>query len=350
MALAKSICPAGQGYPKNQWYVAAWAHEIGRSLFTRQLLGSPVVFYRTEDGKVAALADMCPHRGMPFSMGKLIGDNVQCQYHGLEFGGDGKCTKIPSQSSIPPNLRARAYPVVEKWKWVWIWMGDAEKADPNLIPDHSFLGLDRPGWQATPMFVMEIKSNYSLTLENLLDTTHATFMHPGLLDDSGELTNGDWDLEEKDSYIRIYREMDCRPGQGVALAFNVKEGYPYRRTLSSTVYLPSLNLAHGQFFDPANPDEPPKEFIATSAITPGGPNTHWYFDANVTSYPVDWTPEYIGFFEHIVGQDKVALEAIQIRYEGLGLDVNELSVKTDMPGLRYRKRIADMVKQEELSN
>jgi phenylpropionate dioxygenase-like ring-hydroxylating dioxygenase large terminal subunit len=350
MALAKQICPAGQGYPRNHWYVAAWSHEVGQSLFSRQLLGSPVVLYRTEQGEAVALADMCPHRGMPLSLGKLIGDGIQCAYHGLEFDANGRCRKIPSQDQIPPNLCVRRYPLVEKWQWLWIWMGAPEKADPNLIPDHSFIGADRPGWQATPMFCMEIKSNYTLIHENLLDTTHATFMHPGLLDDSGELTDGPFQLEEKDGVIRIYREMDCRPGPGVAALFNVKEGYLYRRTLASEAYPPNLNLARGQFFDPANPDEPPKEFIAAEAITPGGPNTHYVFHGSITSYPFHWTPEAIDYLRNIVAQDKVALEAIQSRYEDLGLDVNEMSVKTDLPGLRFRKRIADMVKQEQLSD
>jgi hypothetical protein len=143
--------------------------------------------------------------------------------------------------------------------------------------------------------------------------------------------------------------MDCRPGAGVASLFNVKEGYLYKRTLVSEAYLPNLNLARGQFIDPANPDEPPTEFIAAEAITPGGPNTHYVFHGSITSYPFNWTPEAIDYLRNIVAQDKVALEAIQSRYEDLGLEVNEMSVKTDMPGLRFRKRIADMVKQEQLS-
>jgi vanillate O-demethylase monooxygenase subunit len=346
MAVAKQLCPAELGYPKNHWYVAAWSHEVGRNLFSRRLLGLPVVLYRTEEGEAVALADMCPHRGAPLSKGALVGNNVQCVYHGLEFDENGKCDKIPSQSEIPPNLCVRSYPVVEKWQWLWIWMGDADKADPNLIPDHRLIGTELPGYQGTPMFFMEINANYTLMHENLLDTTHATFLHPGLLDDSGELTNGTFSFEEQDGVLKLRREMDCRPGPAVAKLFDVQEGRLYKRTLTCETYPPNLSLARGHFIDPEHPEEAPKEFVATAAITPAGPNSVYVFQASVTSYPFEWSPEAIEGLRVIVAQDKDVLEAIQARYEDLDMQVNELSVKTDLPGLRFRKRIADMVNQE----
>jgi phenylpropionate dioxygenase-like ring-hydroxylating dioxygenase large terminal subunit len=42
-------------------------------------MNEPCVFYRTEDGTPVALEDRCPHRRLPLSMGKLVGDDVlQC--------------------------------------------------------------------------------------------------------------------------------------------------------------------------------------------------------------------------------------------------------------------------------
>ncbi len=97
--------PAEMGYPRNQWYVAAWSDEVraGEPL-RRVLLDTPVVLYRTEDGKPAALHDRCPHRGALLSMGKQIGDEVQCPYHGIQFGPDGRCTHVPSQGGTPAAL------------------------------------------------------------------------------------------------------------------------------------------------------------------------------------------------------------------------------------------------------
>jgi len=160
---------------RNQWYVAATPNEIGRNLLGRVILGDPLVFYRTEAGAPVVMEDRCPHRRAALSMGKLVGDQVQCGYHGMEFGADGKCVRIPGQHSIPPRLKARTYPVVEKHGWVWVWMGDAALADPSKIHDYHW--NEEPGWQ--PVFgYTHVNAEYRLVVDNLMDLTHETFVHP----------------------------------------------------------------------------------------------------------------------------------------------------------------------------
>ena len=105
---------------RNAWYVAGWATEITRDLCPIQVLGEKIVIYRKEDGAPAALEDSCPHRRLPLSMGRLIGDHVECGYHGLTFDCAGKCIRVPGQDRIPPKARVRSYPVAEKWGLVWI--------------------------------------------------------------------------------------------------------------------------------------------------------------------------------------------------------------------------------------
>ena len=85
--LNRQVFPAEQEYPRNQWYVAAFREELGRQPLARVLLDTPVVLYRLEDGSPVALYDRCPHRGLPLSMGRLQGDRLQCNYHGIEFSG-----------------------------------------------------------------------------------------------------------------------------------------------------------------------------------------------------------------------------------------------------------------------
>ena len=78
---------------KNRWYVAAWSTDVGREPLARVLLGEPVMLFRREDGTPAALEDRCPHRNLPLSEGRIVGDSVECGYHGLIFGCDGACTR-----------------------------------------------------------------------------------------------------------------------------------------------------------------------------------------------------------------------------------------------------------------
>jgi vanillate O-demethylase monooxygenase subunit len=121
-------------FPRNFWYVAAWDDEVKRGqLMRRTICGQPIVLWRKEDGTPAALEDRCAHRHMPLSDGFLRGDNVECPYHGLTYDASGACVRIPSQNLIPPSVRVRSFPVVERYHWVWLWMGDPALADPAAI-------------------------------------------------------------------------------------------------------------------------------------------------------------------------------------------------------------------------
>ena len=78
---------------KDYWYVAAISDEIAHEPLARTLLNEAVVLYRTDDGAVRALEDRCCHRHLPLSLGKVIGDRLQCGYHGLEYDAAGLCCK-----------------------------------------------------------------------------------------------------------------------------------------------------------------------------------------------------------------------------------------------------------------
>ena len=86
---------------KNAWYVAAQSDAIGKSLTSLKILGEDILFYRNTIGDVVALEDACPHRKLPLSMGRLLGDTVQCGYHGLTFDCSGRCVNAPPQPVQP---------------------------------------------------------------------------------------------------------------------------------------------------------------------------------------------------------------------------------------------------------
>jgi phenylpropionate dioxygenase-like ring-hydroxylating dioxygenase large terminal subunit len=159
---------------KNCWYVAATASELGRTLLQRWIAGEPVVLYRTEAGEPVALDDRCPHRRASLAKGQLVGDTVQCGYHGICFDATGRCVHIPGQEQIPAGMKARRHPVVQKWNWIWVWLGDPAAADEALVPDFRY--NDAPGWTVTGGCI-PVRANYQLLTDNLLDLTHETFVH-----------------------------------------------------------------------------------------------------------------------------------------------------------------------------
>lgn len=159
---------------RNQWYAAAFANEIETKPLARTICGAPLVFFRTASGKVGALDDQCPHRYAPLSGGKCAGETIRCGYHGIEFGTDGACAVIPHQPNIPPRMRVRAYPLVERWGFAWIWMGDPAAANPDSIPDYWWFAAD--GWTSFSRRYL-VEANWELCADNLLDLSHTPFIH-----------------------------------------------------------------------------------------------------------------------------------------------------------------------------
>ena len=197
----------------NSWYQAAWADEleIGRPV-SRMLLGEPILFYRRENGEVAALHDRCPHRFVPLSAGIICGDAVRCAYHGLAFGPNGHCVTNP-HGAITSSMKVRSFPVVERYSGVWVWMGTPEDADPTNIPDLSYIHLV-PETARIRMYI-PTRANYQLLIDNIMDLSHADYIHPtslgGMMTESMMRTRA-----EGDAIIVEWTADKCIPAPAFA--------------------------------------------------------------------------------------------------------------------------------------
>ncbi|HEX4195070.1 MAG TPA: Rieske 2Fe-2S domain-containing protein, partial [Stellaceae bacterium] len=214
------------GFLRNCWYVAAEAGEVTRVPLPRLLLGEPVVMYRREDRTPVALEDRCCHRRAPLSKGKLIGDRLQCGYHGFTFDASGACVAIPGQDRVPPSVGVRAYPLVERHGYCWIWMGAANAADVSRIPD--FSRNTDPGW-TTVHDRLPIAAHYQLMVENLIDLSHLAFVHAKTIgtDDTRTVLR----FDRGDDFVRVLREpieVDTAP-------HNRKQGMGPRCRLEKTI-------------------------------------------------------------------------------------------------------------------
>jgi len=174
-------------YVRNLWYMAAWEEEVPQEgVLTRTLLDEPRLIYRLSDGSYAILADRCPHRFAPLSRGRRDGDRIVCGYHGLTFAADGHCVRNPFSDRVPPNTQVSSWPIVARYGALWFWPGEAERADPSLIPDFSLLDAPAPivrgrTWMA---------ANYEFITDNLMDLSHAEFLHIETFGTNGALFDG----------------------------------------------------------------------------------------------------------------------------------------------------------------
>jgi vanillate O-demethylase monooxygenase subunit len=73
-------------------------------------------------------------------------------------------------------MHVRSYPVEERHCAIWVWMGEPDRASASVIPDLSF--IDETPEIARVTGYLPIAANYQLMSDNLLDITHADYLHP----------------------------------------------------------------------------------------------------------------------------------------------------------------------------
>jgi phenylpropionate dioxygenase-like ring-hydroxylating dioxygenase large terminal subunit len=188
-------------FVRNTWYVAMFSADLAAGqLLHRTILNEPIVFFRKEDGSVAAITDRCSHRFAPLL---LPGDRVQCIYHGVEFGANGKCVRNPHGNGVISSAaHLKSYPVVERHSLIWIWMGE-KAADAAKIPDYSCLD-DRPALHVTRPGYLKVAANYELVVDNLLDLSHISYVHVGILGNA-DTANADVAVDQKGDVVSVSR-------------------------------------------------------------------------------------------------------------------------------------------------
>jgi phenylpropionate dioxygenase-like ring-hydroxylating dioxygenase large terminal subunit len=183
-AISDTICPPGCTFDQADWrilaahwYPIALVREIADGPVGTKLLDERLVVYRVGTEIVVAQG-LCPHRGVPLSMGRYDGGGVVCPYHGLRFGVDGRCNHVPAQPDAPisDRLHLKTYPAVERYGLVWTCLMPATDipADSEicLMPhwrDAGFQQIVRP-W-------IDISAFAGRQIEAFLDVSHFAFVH-----------------------------------------------------------------------------------------------------------------------------------------------------------------------------
>lgn len=159
------------------WYFAlpASALKVG-AMQAKTMLGEPVLLARDKDGKVFALRDICPHRGIPLSCGRFDGAEVECRYHGWRFDGTGKCTAIPSlvadQNVDVGRIGVRHYPVAEAQGNIWVYFGNADDNLPEVPTAPGFAAADQRHVET-----MVFPGALDHAVVGLMDPAHGPYVH-----------------------------------------------------------------------------------------------------------------------------------------------------------------------------
>jgi hypothetical protein len=134
---------------RDTWFPLAHSFAVGKKPVRRAVYSHPYYLWR-EDGKAVA-AEFHPNQRQ---------DRDQSSY----------------------TDRQGRYPVLEKYGFVWGWFGRPQAADPAHLPSLPFL----PPNGGLPKYMLgtvRFDCSALLSLENLIDLTHADFLHADVVGD-----------------------------------------------------------------------------------------------------------------------------------------------------------------------
>ncbi len=342
------------GIVRNRWYIAAFSYEITREPIERTLLDTPVVLYRTEDGTPVAMYGLCPHRYFPLAKGWLDGDVIVCGYHGFEFAADGSCTRIPSQE-VPGKFCQPTYPVIERGPLCWIYIGDPQQKDKVSIPPYDDFGLGQDGWRYSSENYFRLKGRAQLLVDNLMDLTHLPYVHhhiPG-----GEaMANPDMEATEREHSYQLIRrsKVPFTPFHEIIFGPDARfEGLSEFESVTD-FYGPEFirtSLPVTKSLDSGQPvPDGIGELYILHGITPETEHSTHYFGFSTRNFRLN--DESVDEFQResdckIRQQDVDAINAVEQRIDFGAARHKEMLVVADRPVSLIRKRIENMIAEEQ---
>lgn len=331
---------------RNCWYVAAWSHELSAAQpIARRIIDEPLVLYRSPAGTPVTLQDRCCHRHAPLSLGQVEGESLRCMYHGLLFSPQGVCTEIPGQDVIPPQARVRAFPTVERHSWIWVWMGEAEKADPALIPQA--VGLEDKAWSLC-CGQIDYDASYVLVNDNLTDFSHLSFVHKNSFGADEQWARKLPRITRLERGIRVERWVkDLKPlirNTPELMADSARvDNYSSYDYLAPGVLLLGSQTYHGgtadRLAEAAPIEEPISRTFSSQAITPvAAGRSRYFFSWGVPASPgsEEVAAGMIQIAKRAFEEDRLIIEAQQKVVDECG-DQSMVAIGADAGPMRMRR-------------
>lgn len=154
------------------WYLFGESRAIARGPVVKNMLGRDIVAFRTKTGRVVVMDARCSHFGANLGNGAVVGETLQCPYHGWRYGPDGRCESIPSGCPIPDFARQRIFPVEERHGYIFVFNGTTP-----AFPLPWFLDVAPEGFHASRSFEFTAQSPWPSVTGHPFDLQHFLFVH-----------------------------------------------------------------------------------------------------------------------------------------------------------------------------
>lgn len=237
----------------DHWHPVLLAEELGDTPRAVELLGRPIVLFRTGWGEVGALTDKCPHRGMKLSEGWVKEARLVCPYHGWSYDvrGNGFSTATPSVKVCAEHFEAK-----ERYGAIWIRRAGAA----TVFPD-----LGRPGFQHAVVMTHLVRRPLELVLDNFVEVEHTATTHWLLGYAEDALSEVETRVEATETSVRVFnRGRQKRVPKLIMKLFDIHEGDHF--VDDWTTYFSPIYSVYTQYWLDPRTDQKRRDVLLTAVF------------------------------------------------------------------------------------
>lgn len=175
----------------DHWQPVLLSRRLRRKPVGVTVAGAQIALFRTSDGQPAAVSDVCPHRRLKLSAGNVIGDRLQCKYHGWTFDacGNGESPAAPKMTTCTTS-----YDVREEHGLVWLKSRDSAPVFP---------AIDAEGYLPICTLEHSVPAPLELTVDNFNEIEHSGTVHDTFGYDLDRLSEVQVRFETTEDSVRV---------------------------------------------------------------------------------------------------------------------------------------------------
>jgi phenylpropionate dioxygenase-like ring-hydroxylating dioxygenase large terminal subunit len=213
-----------------QWAGLAVAADVPEAGDAKPItfMGMPLLLLRDRNDQVRVFQNTCRHRGMILvEEPRKIEGAIRCPYHSWCYSTEGKLVSTPHVGgpgrNTHPDVDRATLGLIEIRSHIWrdvVWGnvdGQAPEFEVAMKPVMDrWAKFERPLYHggADSKFVLSVKSNWKLAVENYCESYHLPWVHPGL--NSYSRLEDHYNIEEYGAYsgqgTLVYRQLEGTNG------------------------------------------------------------------------------------------------------------------------------------------
>jgi len=237
----------------HQWYVVAENDKIEKNVPTKIVLNNvPITIWKNNDNSYAAVHDICPHRGVSLSRGRVDTKTgcVVCPYHTFKYNSCGRMVQSPGQKNLRTSTTFSHktdivyYRIKEVNNWVYLY--DKPLYDVFESPPLHDVWFEPEAFDQDYRYITLSKDfnvDARTVTENSLDILHISELH-NFGNPRDPLPKSDKTEKVGEEHTRVSYKYKAGPTSIPKLVYNIEE-----LIIENEYVLPHYTVARVKFGD-----------------------------------------------------------------------------------------------------